>query len=85
MLIWNKNKQVLDVLLVFWQGSPAYKALQQSMCEEAHRRLQAVEQLQDVRRQLDSTDKQAKCWERAAESAAAKIAQLQDEIAREQR
>ena len=55
------------------------------MCEEAHRRLQAVEQLQDVRRQLDSTDKQAKCWERAAESAAAKIAQLQDEIAREQR
>ena len=67
------------------QGSPAYKALQQSLCEEAHRRLQAVEQLQDVRRQLDSSDKQAKCWEHAAESGAAKIAELQDDIATEQR
>jgi len=67
------------------QGSPAYKALQQSLCEEAHRRLQAVEQLQDVRRQLDSSDKQAKCWEHAAESGAAKIAELQDDVAKEQR
>lgn len=67
------------------QGSPAYKALQQSLCEEAHRRLQAAEQLQDVRRQLDSSDKQAKCWEHAAESGAAKIADLQDNVAREQR
>ena len=64
------------------QGSPAYKALQQSLCEEAHRRL---EQLQEVRQQLDSSDKQAKCWEHAAESGAAKIAELQDDVAREQR
>ena len=67
------------------QGSPAYKALQHSLCEEAHRRLQAVEQLQEVRQQLDSSDKQAKCWEHAAESGAAKIAELQDDVAREQR
>ncbi|KAL0049732.1 hypothetical protein WJX82_008757 [Trebouxia sp. C0006] len=67
------------------KGSPAYKALQQSLCEEAHRRLQAVEQLQEVRQQLDSSDKQAKCWEHAAESGAAKIAELQDDVAREQR
>ena len=67
------------------QGSPAYKALQQSLCEEAHRRMQAVEQLQEVRRQLEGSDRQAKCWERAAESGAAKIAELQDNFAREQR
>lgn len=67
------------------QGSPAYKALQQSLCEEAHRRLQAAEQLQEVRQQLDSSDKQARCWERAAESGAAKIAQLQDDLAKERR
>lgn len=67
------------------QGSPAYKALQQSLCEEVHRRLQAVEQLQDLRQQLHSSDKQARCWERAAESGAAKIAQLQDDLAKEHR
>ena len=67
------------------QGSPAYKAVQQSLCEEAHRRLQAVEQLQEVRHQLECSDKQVKCWERAAESGAAKIAELQDNFAREQR
>ena len=67
------------------QGAPAYKALQQSYCEEAHRHLQAVEQLEDVRQQLDSSDKQARCWERAAESGAAKIAQLQDDLAQEHR
>lgn len=47
--------------------------------------MQAVEQLQEVRRQLEGADKQAKCWERAAESGAAKIAELQDNFAREQR
>lgn len=67
------------------QGSSAYKALQQSLCEEAHRHLQAEEQLEEVRRQLGSSDKQARCWERAAESGAAKIAQLQDDLAKEHR
>ena len=67
------------------QGSPAYKALQQSLCEEAHRRLQAVDQLEEVRQQLGSSNKQAGCWERAAESGAAKIAQLQDGLAKERR
>lgn len=47
--------------------------------------MQAVEQLQEVRRQLEGSDRQAKCWERAAESGAAKIAELQDSFAREQR
>ncbi|DBA93908.1 TPA: hypothetical protein ACH3X3_013946 [Trebouxia sp. C0006] len=78
-------EQLHDRLEAEQKGSPAYKALQQSLCEEAHRRLQAVEQLQEVRQQLDSSDKQAKCWEHAAESGAAKIAELQDDVAREQR
>ncbi|DBA90432.1 TPA: hypothetical protein ACH3X1_003703 [Trebouxia sp. C0004] len=78
-------EQLHDRLEAEQKGSPAYKALQQTLCEEAHRRLQAVEQLQDVRRQLDSSEKQAKCWEHAAESGAAKIAELQDDVAREQR
>lgn len=32
---------------------------------------------------MDSSDHQARCWERAAESGAAKIAQLQDDLAKE--
>ena len=67
------------------QGSAAYKALQRSLCEEAHRRLQAVEQLEVVRQQLGSSTKQARLWEQAAESGAAKIAELQDDVATERR
>ena len=67
------------------QGSSAYKALQQSLCEEAHRRFQALEQLQDVKRQLDKRTAQVQSWEQATQSGAARIAQLQDELARERR
>lgn len=67
------------------QGSSAYQALQQSLYEECQRRLQRDAQLEDLRKQLTSFQKQASCWERAAESGAAKIAHLQDDIDKEKR
>ena len=73
------------VLLTALQGSSGYQALQQSLYEECQRRLQRDAQLEDLKQQLASTKKQASCWEKAAESGAAKIAQLQDDISKERR
>lgn len=67
------------------QGTSAYHALQRSLYEECQRRLQRDAKLEDVKKQLASSRKQASCWERAAESGAAKIAELQDDIDKERR
>ena len=67
------------------QGSSAYQALQQSLYEECQRRLQRDAKVEDLRKQVASAQKQASCWEKAAESGAARIAQLQDDIDKEKR
>ena len=41
--------------------------------------------MQDLKKQVSSIKKEAACWEKAAESGAAKIAQLQDDVDKERR
>lgn len=76
-----------DSVVIFnlLQGSPAYQGLQQSLYEECQRRLQRDGQIDNLKRQMGSIKKQAACWEKAAESGAAKIAQLQDDVDKERR